>query len=220
MTRSTPVAVALVVLLVPSALQGQTRETFVSDMRIAADAGIMFDSARPFSRDLHFCIDETTYFVGGTLGYDFSSYIGLEGSWSLHAENAEGCVNGLVPPDVTGTLTSREFAEGIEGYPHTTARARLVVRSPRVLGLVAGRLYGGGGWIIPKDIGLRLAGFGIRVGSDRMTVHLDAESWWFELPFTDVERTYRDGELISTTRTSGETREDPLLIRAGVGWSL
>lgn len=213
-------AVAIVLFLalgVPSVASGQAHEA--RGGYAGLDGGVMFDSPRPFSEAISACASETTYSYGVRGGYRLARYLGVEASFATHGESAAGCVSAPVRVPENGTLTHRDYRDGIEGYPYFVLSGRAVLWSPAVIDLVRARVYGGGGLLTGKDLAAGLAGGGIRVGTGRIRGTLDLEVWRTELSFTTVTRTYENGEVVSARREPGERNVSPLLLRVGVTWS-
>ncbi|MDP2496938.1 MAG: hypothetical protein Q8W44_02995 [Candidatus Palauibacterales bacterium] len=215
--RRAVVLVLAVVLGVPAVASGQAQEA--RGGYAGLDGGVMFDSPRPFSEAISACASETTYSYGVRGGYRFARYVGVEASFVTHGESAAGCVSAPVRVPENGTLTHRDYREGIEGYPYFVLSGRAVLWSPAVLDLLRARVYGGGGLLTGKDLAAGLAGGGIRVGTGRVRGTLDLEVWRTDLPFTTVTRTYENGQVVSTSREPGEQDASPLLLRVGVTWS-
>lgn len=204
------------VLGIAAPLTGQTHS---HGAYAGVHAGLGFDAPRSFSEGV--CPDRSPLLVGLHLGYEAPSLFGVEGGVSLHTEDPELCVNGLIPPPPQdGTRTLRVLGDGVRGYPFATPEARAVFRSPAVGGLVSLRLAFGGAWMPSKDIGALLAGAGARVTWGGLRLTLDLERWWFDVPFADVEETYMGGELVSERRLPGGFPQNPILLRAGFGWAL
>ena len=182
-----------------------------------AHVGGLFGTAPSFSESI--CSAETTFLWGAHLGYEFMTFLGVEGGISSHHDNPDLCVNGLVrPPPENGTRTIRSLGENVRGYPFLTPEGRLLIRSPRLGGIASARVSLGGAWIPSKEIGVLLAGLGVRASFDRVRVMLNLERWWFDVPFTDLEETFQDGELVSAREIPGEFLENPIQLRASVQW--
>ncbi len=204
------------VIAATSPLNAQTGHAGSQAWYLGAYGGPMFDAATSFSES---CPSETTFFVGGRLGYRLMRFLSVEGAFSVHQEDHDLCTIGLLPPPPeNGERTIRRLGERVRGYPYATPEGRLVVHTPEYRRSVWGRLTAGGGWMPSKDIGVLLAGLGIGFGGARIAGEVDVERWWFDVPFTDVVETYADGELESTTQLPGEFSENPVVLRFGVKW--
>lgn len=184
---------------------------------VGTHGGAMFDAAPAFSESI--CPSETTATFGLHVGHEFLRFLGVEGGTSLHTEDPDFCVNGLhPPPPENGTRTLRMLRENVTGYPFGTPEGRVFARSPEIGGVASARLGMGGAWIPAKDIGALLAALGVRLSFGRLRAGLDLERWWFDVPFTDLEQTFVDGELVSEREMPGEFSENPVLLRVAVEW--
>lgn len=187
------------------------------DMYAGAHVGGLFGTAPSFSESV--CEAETAFLWGAHLGYELTTFLGLEGGVSSHHENPELCINGFgPPPPLNGTRTVRSLGEDVRGYPFLTPEGRLLIRFPRLGENASARVILGGAWIPSKGIGVLLAGLGVRASFGRLRVVLDLERWWFDVPFTDREETYEDGELVSVREIPGDFSENPFHLRAGLQW--
>lgn len=200
--------------------RGQDAESLTSRLYVGAYAGPLFDAAPSFSEN-SICPTDRTFSYGGRFGFAFGPFFDMEGSLSIHTENAETCLDGLeLPPPENGTRTRRLLNEGIRGYPFASDEVRMILHTPEAAGRASARLIGGVGWLWVKDIGFLAAGLGVRYGGERLGGTVDLERWWFDVPFTDVEETFVNGELVSQERTSDEFSESPTVLRIGANWRL
>lgn len=160
------------------------------------------------------CPADRTWAAEGRVAWRFSRAVALEGGTALHWENADQCVNGLVPPVPQQGPFERTLRDFPDGYPFTTSDIRLAFEPSTPTGNTWLRVFGGWGHMWGKDIGYWLTGGGVVFGRGIRFV-LDAEWRWFDVPFESTTENFLDGILISSEEGSGKEPHNTFAVKLG-----
>lgn len=145
------------------------------------------------------------------------SALSVEAAVSLSGSLSGTCEAGDLVTDFTGTMTARDFGDGMDAEPYASSSVRLAFEPPvqGSLGLRAGL---GGGRIWAKDVWYWSGSLGLRIGGGQRGVLLEVERRAFDLDFVATEQTWVDGRIVGQSPQDTASLDESIwVVRVRIG---
>jgi len=145
------------------------------------------------------------------------SALTVEAALSLSGSLSATCEAADLNPNFTGTVTARDFGDGMDAQPYASSSVRLAFEPPvqGSLGLRAGL---GGGRIWAKDVWYWSGSLGLRIGGGQRGVLVEVERRAFNLDFVAREQTWVDGLIVSQSPEDTASLDESIwVVRVRIG---